>query len=209
MPRQSHAFLLLLLSALWLVTGCSSDEAREMALVSGQPREGSLVLDSSAQESPSMAGFSAEITLCRKVSKRSGRPIGEDVVFHPAARSYVNALVDFRGVKEDRTYVIHLVWVRPDGKDVFRKYVEVVPTISENGERQTLVTWLDAEKLHKVKRDTVAAEGAEFQLQTRLNISNKRARDPGQYALRVYLDRRFLGEKTFEVTAGDSSAQGD
>ena len=204
MPRKFHAVLLLLLPALWLVTGCSSDEAREMALVSGQLQEGSLVQDRSPHP-----GFSAEITLCRKVSKRSGRPIGEDVVFHPAARSYVHALVDFRGVKEDRTYVIHLVWVRPDGKDLFRKYVEAVPVISEKGERQTLVTWLDAEKLHKVKRDTIPAEGPEFQLRTRLNISNKRARDPGQYALRVYLDRRFLGEKTFEVTAVDTTALQD
>jgi hypothetical protein len=203
-PGNFHAFLLLLLPVLWLASGCSSDEALEMARVSGPAQEESL-----DQDKADHSGFSAEITLCRKVSKRSGRPIGEDVVFHPAARSYVNALVDFRGVREDRTYVIHLVWVKPDGKDLFRKYVEAVPVITEQGERHTLVTWLDAEDLHKVKRDTIPAEGPEFQLQTRLNISNKRARDPGQYALRVYLDRRFLGEKTFEVTAVDSTALDD
>jgi len=186
-----NTMLLLLLSGLLLTAGCSSDEARSFA--SGS----SVAPDRSGAEAS--GEFSAAITLCRKVSRKSGRPIGAGDSFKMAGKSYVNALVDFRGVQPGRTYVVHLVWVRPDGKAIFRKYAEVVQTVQEDDSFRTVIRWLDGVDLHKVKRDTLTSEEPVFTLQSRLNISNKKKRVPGQYALRVYLDRRLLLARSFMV----------
>lgn len=173
--RVLIAVSLTLLPAMWLVAGCSSPEA-----------------------SPG-SSFSGEITLCRKISRKSGRPIGVADEFKAAKKSYVNALVEFNDVRPDRDYTVHLVWVRPDGKDLFMKYAEVRQTALSEQEYQTVISWLDAEDLHKVRRDTVVTADQQFDLKTRLNISTKKNRTPGLYHFRVYLDRRFYLEKPFTV----------
>ena len=172
--------LLLLPSALWLAAGCSSDEA----------------LSTAAQDGP---GFQAELTLCRKVSRRSGRPIGESDQFLARKKSYVNAVLTCEEVQPDRPYVVHLVWVKPDGKELYRRYAEVVQNANPEGGRRTVISWLDAEDLHKIKRDTVMSENSSFTLNTRLNTSLKKERDAGQWEMRVYLDRRFLLSRAFEL----------
>ena len=172
MRRSLVLILVTLLSALVLAAGCS-------------------------RQDPTLSG---QITLSRKVSRKTGRPIGEGDTFSPAAKSYVHGLVDFTGVSPNRTYVLHLVWVRPDGKDLFSKYAEVVQEKTSDSQVRTIITWLDAEDLHKIQRDTLNSVEGEFRLDSRLNISTSRNRTPGPHQLRVYLDRRFLMAKDFVVT---------
>ena len=194
----NNCLLLTLLSALVLTAGCSSEEAR--TVVSSR-----LSVDDQSSPAATDSGFGAEITLCRKVSRKSGRPIGVSDNFKITAKSYVNALVEFTGVRSDRTYVVHLVWVRPDGKEMFRKYAEVTQSEISSAQFQTSITWLDAEDLHKIKLDTVITETPEFTLQSRFNISSKKNRQPGQYSLQVFLDRRLLLEEEFIVTGEEDS----
>ena len=187
MRRNLTITLLALLSALVLAAGCTSEEARSIAAGSS--------LDNSLEKS----GTQASITLCRKVSRKTGRPIGESDTFVMRPRSYVNALVDFQGVETGRTHVLHLVWVRPDGKEIFRKYAEVV--VEPGGEEGflTITRWLDGVDLHDIAADTLATAEPAFRLESRLNTSDRKERDPGTYSLRVYLDRRFLLEKSFTL----------
>lgn len=185
-----NLLLLALLSALVLAAGCSSDEARSVAASQASIEEADALAD---------APFGAAITFSRKVSKKSGRPIGAGEVFEMTARSYVNALVNFTNVQQDRTYVVHLVWVRPDGKKIFMKYAEVIQNPGEDSGHQTVISWLDAVDLHDVSRDTVSSDTPDFILKSRLNISTRKNRVPGEYSLQVYLDRRLLLEKEFQV----------
>ncbi len=145
------------------------------------------------------ATFDAEITLCRKIGRKSGRRIGVGREFKVSKKSYVRAFADFENVKADRPYVVHLVWIRPDGKEIFRKYARVFQDQVEEGEFRTVINWLSAKDLHKVKSDTLYSSEPDFTLETRFNISEKKARTAGLYHFRVYLDRRLLLEEAFTV----------
>ena len=177
---------LFLLAAVLLFSGCTSDEVQQM--------EKNQISGENADDS-----FSVETTLCRKVSRKSGRRIGAGEEFKVTKKSSVLAFVDFENVKPQRPYTVHLVWIRPDGKEMFRKYADVRQVEMGEGEFQTVINWLDAENMHKVKSDTLLTSEAEFTLETSFNISEKKAREPGLYHFRVYLDRRLLLEKPFTL----------
>ncbi len=147
--------------------------------------------------------FAATTTLCRKVGRKSGRRIGVGNEFTMGRKSYVRAFVDFVNVATDRDYTVHLVWIRPDGREIFRKYGLVRQGLAASGEFRTVTTWLDAEDLHKVRVDTLRSAGPDFTLGTRLNTSLRKARDPGLYRFRVYLDRALLLEDSFTVHGPD------
>jgi hypothetical protein len=130
--------LLLLSPAFWLAAGCSSDEARDFA----SRQDGPLTVENEGSPADVGAGFQAELVFSRKVSRKSGRPIGVASNFQSANKSYVNALLTCSGVRSDRTYVVHMVWVKPDGKEIFRRYAEV-RSLEEPGEgvRTSSPTW--------------------------------------------------------------------
>jgi hypothetical protein len=102
-------------------------------------------------------------------------------------------------VQPDRTHVVHLVWVRPDGRDLFRKYAEVTLEPGQDPAYRTVIRWLDGTDLHDVDTDTLLGVDPAIRLHSRINISEKRDRDPGLYQLRVYLDRRLLVSREFEI----------
>ncbi len=171
---------------LLILTGCSSEEVKQVkAAQLGQ----SLPEDA----------FTVETILCRKVSRKSGRRIGSGDEFKVGKKSSVRALVDFDNVQQDRVYTVHLAWIRPDGREMFRKFAEVKQTASGEDGYMTVINWLKAENIHYVKADTLLSEDAEFTLQTKFNISEKKAREPGLYHFRVYLDRGLLLEEPFTV----------
>ena len=146
--------------------------------------------------------FWSEITFCRKIGKKTGKRIGRGDTFTMAAKSYVNGLVDFQNVPLDRIHSVHLVWIKPDGKEMFRKFAEVRQGREESGEFRTVINWLDAEDLHKIKSDTLLTAEPTFTLNSRFNTSLKKERAPGLYHFRVYLDRALLLEEPFTVTKG-------
>lgn len=186
--QSRHLILLNASVVLLLLTACSSDELQQ-------------VERSAAGQALDTAGFSVQTTLCRKVGSRSGRRIGVGDAFRMDRKSYVRAFVDFDNVVADRPYTVHLVWIRPDGKEMFRKFAEVRQTKAEAGTYNTVITWRKAEDLHAVRADTVRSETPAFTLASRLNISSSKQREPGNYRFRVYLDRRLLHTETFSVAA--------
>lgn len=187
---------LLFATFLLLLSGCTSEEVKQMenASLSGENSDDV---------------FSVETTLCRKVGRKSGRRIGAGDEFKVTKKSYVRAFVDFENVNPDRPYTVHLVWIRPDGKEMFRKYADVRQNQLGEGEYQTVINWLSAEDLHKVKSDTLLSPEPDFSLATRFNISEKKTREPGLYHFRVYLDRRLLLEKAFTVIGPPIIAETD
>lgn len=145
--------------------------------------------------------FDAEITFCRKIGKKSGKRIGVAQRFEAAEKRYVQGLVDFRNVRPQRLYAVHLVWIKPDGKEMFRRYAEVVTEPHGDG-YEIVIHWKKAEDLDYLKEERRESAAAGFTLASRLNISHSRQRLPGDYLLRVYLDRRLLTEKVFTLAEG-------
>ena len=176
----------LLAATLLLMAGCASEEVKQVRAAA---------LDEASAEDT----FTLTATLCRKVGSKSGRRIGVGSDFTMAKKSYVRAFVDIGNVKPDRPYTLHLAWIRPDGREMFRKYAEVRQNTGEAGDFRTVINWLDAEDLHKVRSDTLVNVGSDFTLESRFNISQSKERVPGLYRFRVYLDRGLLLEEPFTV----------
>jgi hypothetical protein len=176
----------LAMAALFLLSGCSSEEVQQLQSVQA---------DSPAGDD----SFDATVTLCRKVGTKSGRRIGAGHQFDMSKKSYVRAFADFINVKTDRPYTVHLAWIRPDGREMFRKFAEVRQHNVETNQFRTVINWLDAEDLHKIKSDTLVTVEPDFTLETRFNTSLKKEREPGLYHFRVYLDRALLLEEPFTV----------
>ena len=177
------------LTAVWLLSGCASEEATQVRAVG-------------MGDEPVDDAFTASVTLCRKVGSKSGRRIGVGDEFKMDEKSSVRAFVDFTNVKPERPYTVHLVWIRPDGKEMFRKFAEVRQGREESGGFRTVINWLDAQDLHKIKSDTLLTAEPTFTLNSRFNTSLKKERAPGQYHFRVYLDRALLLEEPFTITKG-------
>jgi len=195
---RAWTVILLLAVALAVVlaaTGCENPEAVDQ-------RFGDAGLLSEAEAA---SAFRAEVTLCRRVSRKSGEPIGAGHEFVMSTKSRVHALVDLANVRTDRVYSVHLVWIAPSGREIFRKYAEVTLRPDDEGGYDTLVHWRDAEDLNSVKEELRHGEKAAFRLRASFTTSLDRQRAPGTYAFRLYLDRRLLAEERFTLTA-DSAA---
>ncbi len=174
---------LLLMELLAGLAGCEQDAVRRV-------RNGEAC---SAADS-----FRAEVTFCRRVSRRSGQRLGVGHEFRIAEKSYVRAFVDFAGVQPQRTHSVHLVWIRPDGQELFRKYAEISLAPLEKGYKAR-VCWLDAEDHVYRREEEQTAAGPIFSLDSSLDISADRSRDPGEYRLRIYWNRELLLEEPFTV----------
>jgi hypothetical protein len=144
--------------------------------------------------------FGIDVTLCRKIGRKTGRRIGAGTSFRMSEKSRVQAMVDFNNVTAGKDYTVHLVWIRPDGREMYRRFAEVRQEAVAAETFRTVVRWLDAEDLHKVRADTLDGAAPQFTLDSRLNTSLSKQREPGEYLLRVYLDRRLLREDTFTLT---------
>ncbi len=167
----------------FLAQGCKTPEPK--AVVAGDKAENS---------------FKASIELCRKVSKKSGKRIGLGNEFKMTRKSKVRAFVDVEGAVPGRTYTWHLSWVKPDGKEMFRKFAEVTMVEGADG-YEAIIQWKKAENLHYLKETVVKSEDGSYSLPAKLNISASKERIPGTYRFQVYLDRKFLLEEEFEVLA--------
>ena len=100
--RTRRWALALALVALLAGPGCDSGETRRMR---------------AGDKSP---GPQLGVELCRKVSKKGKRlDVGHE--FMIGDKSSVLAFADFSGLRPHRDYTLHLVWIRPDGAEMFRR----------------------------------------------------------------------------------------
>ena len=192
--RLTGGVLIAVLAGLLMIGGCASEEVRELQVAA-------------AADEPADDAFTASVTLCRKVGSKSGRRIGIGTEFACEEKAWVRAFADFANVRAGRTYTAHLVWIRPDGQELFRRYAEVTQEViqpaAESEGYRTVITWRDAEDLHKSAADTVLSGEPGFTVESRFNISTEKERELGEYRFRVYLDRALLLEKPFTLVAAE------
>ncbi len=232
--RRAAALLLGLAaaSALVLLGGCDTPEAGEAA------RHAELL--AAGGDTVAAGLFHADVAFHRRYSDGKWRR-DRDLVFTVKDRSHVRARVALQNVRPERTYSVHLVWLRPDGRELFRRYAEVTRNLvslpagvapdSTGALPERYVRGLHrrfgakrgariAARLAAAPAETVAVntrrykkaidlgderllvrleEDPELRVYSQLNISREKRRDPGEYRLQIYLDRKLLQEIPFEV----------
>jgi len=141
------------------ISGCSSR--------TGQPLENA---DNTIIYPPKNADdISANIILCRKISKTSGKPIGAGTTFEIRDKENLRALIQLQNrEKQTKDLWFHVDWIGPNGKSFFLK-----STI-----------------LH-------AADSAS-DLNSSVSISPE-LRQPGEYRIKLYLFRELIAEKIFTL----------
>ncbi len=235
LERIARAALPLCLIGLCLAAGgCSTEDERALSrhaelLAAGEPQQAAAL-------------FHVDVQLWGRTAGTRWRLPAVDRAFAVRDESHIKAEVTLENLRPRRTYSVHLVWIRPDGREMFRRYAEVTrheiglpagvtPDTSGGLPADLVGAWRErfggevaAElgdrlaatpnaslAVHEIvykkaldlafaqRRLEVAAEPRAI-LDSRLNISRERERTPGQYALRVYLDRRLLREVPFQIT---------
>ena len=114
----------------------------------------------------------ARITFGRKLSKKTGKIVGEDITFTIKKKANVYTLVKLENqdVINNQKMIFYLDWIGPDNSSFYKKKIEFS------------------------RGDTSST------LSSSISISPKK-RQPGFYFLRVYLFKHLLGEKKFELTS--------
>ena len=179
------------------VIGCGEEDVARI-------RDGASL---TAETTATAEGFGADVVLCRRVGSKTGKRIavGDSFVELPEKKNrYINAFVDVTSAPVGE-HQLHLVWIKPGGKEMFRKAAEVTVTATADG-FTTDVVWFKAEDLHDRKADeTVTSDNPDFTLHTRLNVAPGKERETGEYALRAYWNRELLAQRTFTFAAPDRS----
>jgi len=113
----------------------------------------------------------ASIILCRKVSKKTGNPIGAATIFTLKDSAKVKAVVsiEHKDIKTNEQMKFHFDWMGPDGKSFYKK--QVVYTTSNPF----------------------------FTISNSISISPEK-RKPGTYTLRVSFRKKIIAEQKFELT---------
>jgi hypothetical protein len=114
--------------------------------------------------------LTAKITLCRKISRKTGLPLGAGTVFKIKDKENLRAVVELKNAftHNSRDLMFHFDWIKPDGKSLFFKPVALSPNDSTN----TIIS--------------------------SISISPE-VRQPGKYLLRLYYFRELIAEKHFEL----------
>lgn len=169
--------------------GCESDESRRMRARDDTP------------------GPALSVELCRKVSKK-GKRQGVGSEFTIGSKSSVQAFADFTDLVPGRDYTVHLVWIRPDGGELFRRFAEF-RLRGTDGDWTADVDWKDALDLIAVRREEVKSATPSLTLDSTFNTSADRGREAGDWRFRVYLDRRLVREEAFTLAAFQEVPVGD
>ncbi len=188
------------LAVLVSISACSQDKIEEFRITQEQKAQGYV---------PDPLAFDVEIQLCRTVSKKSGKLIGIGEHFGVDDGSKVRAIVDVKNLDPDRVHSIHLVWLKPgEQKESFRKYAELSLEKVEGGWKKQIL-WKKAEDLTHFKEEIQEGEDPHVRLSTVMNVAPEKMRDIGLYTFRVYYNREFLTEKSFELVGQEIAFEGN
>jgi len=110
------AIVALSLGSLALGSGCATDEPSEAA------RHAELMAAGDTLAAAKL--FHADVEFYRRYAK-PGWKLDRDREFTIKDESQIRANVTFHNLRADRTYSVHLVWIKPDGGEAFRRYAEV------------------------------------------------------------------------------------
>jgi len=188
---KTIALGVVLAAAVLSVGACEQAEVKEV-------REGGVAVLTPGE-------FSAEVTFCRRVGSRTGKRIAIDETFpvrEGKRYKYVYGFADIADVPIDRDHQLHLVWIEPDGTELFRRFGTVRVKAVDDGYR-TRLAWLDSEDLNDVDvEEPISTERPLVSVSSRIDVRPKRERDLGAYTLKVYWNRELLTQRAFELTAG-------
>ena len=190
--RRSLSLLgaVLVLGLSLLALGCSQPEVaplRQAALTGADP-------------APAAGAFGGEIVFCRRVGRKTGRRIAVGDRFTESRKRknrFVHAFVDLHDVPAGPVHQVHLLWLGPDGKELFRKYARVTVQPDSSG-YTTQVEWRDAENLTWRRPEPPRhGERPDLTLTSRLNVAPERQRPEGTYTLKVYWNRELMLARSF------------
>jgi len=114
--------------------------------------------------------ITANITLYRKVGKKTGKRIGAGTIFTIKKKAKVRAIIDLEKRDEylDNEMKFKVEWIGPNGKSFYKKKINLSPGDSSST------------------------------IKSSISIAPKK-RQPGNYIFRVYLYKTLLGEIKFEL----------
>ncbi len=188
MPRRLLALALSLVIALGIL-GCEQRRVQEFKAGQALLAENPQALDGK---------LNAQLTLCRSIGRKSGRPIGAGTEFEMREESQVGAVLEVSGVEPGEVNMFHLVWIKPGEKEIFRRYAEVKVEPAEQGYR-AVVQWKKFDDRHYLREDVQERESPSFSLTSELDTSFKKQREPGEYRFRVYFNRELLFDQAFTL----------
>ncbi|HSW56251.1 MAG TPA: hypothetical protein VLH59_14290 [Ignavibacteriaceae bacterium] len=112
----------------------------------------------------------ASIVLCRKVSKKTGNPIGAATTFTIKDEAKVKAVVNIenRDIKTNEQMKFYFDWTGPDGKSFYKK------------------------------RIVYATSNPFFTISNSISITPEK-RQPGTYSVKVTFRKKIIAEKKFEL----------
>jgi len=189
MERQAWILVALILVSGLVLTGCEQETIQQF--------QSDRVAVAGGADPPTDS-FWAEVSFCRKIGRKTGKRIGCGDKFFPEQKSYVHGLVDFSGLVPGEVYAVHLVWLKPNGKEIFRRYAEIFLEAGDQG-YTTHIAWKKAEDLGYLKEEVQERATPGCSLGSRLNISTSRNRELGRYAFKVYWNRELLVQRSFLI----------
>jgi len=114
----------------------------------------------------------ADLILCKKLSKKTGKPIGVDSIFVIGEKANIKAVVNIEKsqVKTDEQMKFYFEWIGPDNKTFYKKKVEY------------------------------STGDSTFTISNSISISPEK-RQPGTYTLQVIFRKKIIAEQKFELIA--------
>jgi hypothetical protein len=185
------------LTALALFAGCGQDDVQAV-------RTAAVAAD--GDEKLADGALRAELVFCRRIGSKSGKrlEVGDRFQASDDERDRnINAFVDLHGIPPGR-HQIHVVWLKPGGEELFRKYAEVSVTPADSARWRTQIVWKDGNNLRFAEaEEAVVGPAPDVTVASRLNVAPDRKREPGAYAVKVYWNRELLLERAFTYEQGD------
>lgn len=187
----------LALTALALLAGCSQQDVQAV-------REAAVTEDGDAKLSDD--ALRAELVFCRRIGAKSGKrlEVGDRFEASDDERDRnIHAFVDLRNLPPG-VHQIHVVWLKPGGEELFRKYAEVSVAPADSARWRTQIVWKDGNNLRFAEpEEAVVGPAPDLTVSSRLNVAPDRKREPGTYAVKVYWNRELLLERSFAYVAAD------
>lgn len=120
--------------------------------------------------------ITANITLCRYISKKTGKLIGADSTFIIKDKGKVKAVVSIekQDIKTNEQMKFYFDWIGPDGKSFYKNKIEFLPNDSTS---------------------TISSS---------ISISPEK-RKPGKYNLQVYHSKDLIAERKFELVSKETN----
>jgi len=153
--------VVLVLGACWLA-GCGQEEAEQAQRYQAAVERG---------EDPDAELFHADVTLYRRYTGRKWM-LDKDHAFRVKDESRIRAEVALANVRADRTYSVHLVWVKPDGDSAYHRYAEV------KGQWVDLPPGAEPDSTGALPADVVETLGERWGEEAAERLATRLARDP-------------------------------